>query len=102
MKTFTLKEEHEIYKLAYKLHLDDIKFSKIENTYLYGMCNNINEAIIKLHGKVYGEVKKDILNLPKFLALKPKSKSYYCYWWYTKNTNRTRIAKYKILINQTK
>ena len=93
---FTDKETLEIFKLAFEYHKKNIKESKLYNHLLNGMCNDIINAIIKLH-------KEHLLSyyiqktFPEFKALKPKNGI--IWWWSRRNTNRTRIKKYKYLIN---
>ena len=96
---FTKKQRHEIYKKAFEIHKEDIKYSKSRDYYLFGMCNNIQTAILRLYRKRYKI--EDLVDLPEFIALKPKNKTINSYWWDAKNTNRTRISKYKLIIKQT-
>lgn len=88
---------NKIYKKALKLHLDNIKYSKIKNLSLLGMCCNLNESISLLSSD---SIK--IVDLEEFLLLKPKNKSIKRFWWSTKNTSTIRIEKYKRIIEATK
>jgi len=95
--TYTLEQELRIYKKAFEIHKEDIKYAKRYNIVLDGMCTNIADAIYDLF---YIDI--DYKDLPeRFLALKPKKKWLYAHWWSQKHTNRTRWNKYIYLITDT-
>lgn len=96
--------EHKIYKLAYEIHLEDVKTTKFGNKgrptnedawELFGMCRNINDAIIKLN------LNYSLEHVLEFMKLMPKGKTIHEYWWSCKDTNKTRIKKYKHLLKVT-
>ena len=97
----TKQQRHEVYKLAYKIHLDDIVTCKNNSWNISGMCGNLSTASILLNYErlLFSNM---LYLLPEFDELKPKRLTINNHWWSINNTNRTRIVKYKLLIEQTK
>ena len=88
----TLEEELKVYKEALRLHKKDIIFSK-DNWDVSGMCYLINRSL-----DTYNFKSIEVIDLKRFMKLKPNNKSRNEFWWSTKNTNTTRLKKFKQLI----
>ena len=70
----------EIYKEAYKVHLEDLKYYSNNGYLLSGICYCISLAIIRLYPNYKTFTIKN--NFPEFEALKPdESEMYGNYWW---------------------
>lgn len=80
--------------------MNDIKIEKFNNYKIDGMCMHLSDALEELYGIIATGFVIAVY-LPEFEKLKPKNKDWDIYWWSTKNTNTTRIKKFKQLIKET-
>lgn len=96
---FTKEHRHEIYKLAYKIYLEDITAFQNTNIPVDGMCNCVIRCVYAIYGIEMGL--KDLMNFKELYSLKPEPTKINNYWW-NRYDYKIRKEKFKEIIEMTK
>ena len=95
----TKEQRKEIYRLAYRLHLIDLSYSKKHGYNAHGMCEDLVFAIVELNTITTELSVDDIkIQLVEFYKLQPIGKAEDEYWWDRKDYEIRKQMYEKYLI----